>query len=195
DDATVLLAVEAVTCSLLRCSVDSHGYAERAISAADKVGKPALAAAASIIMAMNGVFHGDTADALARLDAGAPVLDGVHDEALFRLMDPLEQLGWSELLLERTTDAIGHFDRGMDVSRRHGQVHITPYLLIGRCLAFARRGQIGPALESAADAEEAARLIGSHTMQAMAMAMPPAAILWRDPPPSPPPRAPPPRPP
>jgi DNA-binding NarL/FixJ family response regulator len=68
----------------------------------------------------------------------------------------------------------------MDVSRRHGQVHITPYLLIGRCLAFTRRGQIGPALESAADAEEAARLIGSHTMQAMAMAIRATAVLWRD---------------
>ncbi len=180
DDATVLLAVEAVTCSLLRCSADSHGYADRAISAAAAVDKPELAAAASIIVAMNGAFHGDISDALARLDQAAPILDGAYDEALFRLMDPLEQLAWVELLLERTADAIGHFDRGLDISRRHGQVHITPYLLIGRCLALARRGLIDAALESAADAEEASRLIGSDTMQAMALAMRATALLWRD---------------
>ena len=180
DDATVLLAVEAVTCSLLRCSLDSSMYADRAVSAAASASKPELAAAASIIMAMNGAFHGGVADALDRLDTSAPVLDGAHDEALFRLMDPLEQLAWVELLLERTGEAIGHFDRGLDVSRRHGQVHITPYLLIGRCLALSRRGQVEAALDCAADADESARLIGSDTMQAMALAMRATALLWRD---------------
>jgi DNA-binding NarL/FixJ family response regulator len=180
DDATVLLAVEAVTCSLLRCSTDSTAYAERAIAAAAIVGKPELAAAASIVAAMNGAFHGDSEDALARLTAAAPILDGAHDEALFRLMDPLEQLAWTELLLERTAEAIGHFDRGLDISRRHGQVHITPYLLIGRCLALSRRGLVDAALDCAVDADEAARLIGSDTMQAMALAMRATALLWRD---------------
>jgi DNA-binding CsgD family transcriptional regulator len=180
DEATVLLAVEAVTCSLLRCSTDSTGYAQRALAAAATVAKPELAAAASIIVAMNGAFHGDSRDALGRLAAAAPVLDGAHDEALFRLMDPLEQLAWSELLLERTAEAIGHFDRGLDISRRHGQVHITPYLLIGRCLALSRRGQVEAALECAVDADESARLIGSDTMQAMALAMRATALLWRD---------------
>jgi DNA-binding CsgD family transcriptional regulator len=180
EDTTVLLAVEAVTCSLLRCSSDAHRYVERAARSATAVGRPELTAAASIIAAMNGAFHGDVAGALARLAEAVPVLDGAHDEALFRLMDPLEQLGWAELLLERTADAATHFDRGLDVTRRHGQVQITPYLFIGRCLAFARRGLIDTSLAAADDADEAARLIGSQTMQAMAMAMRATALMWRD---------------
>src|SRR5262249_34779212 len=151
DEATVLLAAEAVSCSLQRCSTDSHRYAERARSAAAAASKPELAAVASMIVALNGAFHGEIADAQAQLGAAAAGgVDARTEEAVSGVMARLKQLGWVELLLERSTDALAHFDRGLDISRRHGQAHFTPYLLIGRCLALTRRGQVGAALESAA---------------------------------------------
>src|SRR5262249_4962047 len=180
DEATVLLAAEAVSCSLQRCSADSHRYAERARGAAAAASKPELAAVASMIVAMNGAFHGEITDAQAQLDAATAVLDGATDEALSRVWPQMKQLGWVELLRDPSAAALGHSARGLDISRRHGQVHLTPYLLIGRCLALTRRGQVGAALESAADAEEAARLIGSDTMHAMALAIRALATLWRD---------------
>ena len=115
-------------------------------------------AAALLSFAECGLGRFDRAETF-RTEAAA-LIDGLSDDALAARLDAPFWLGWSEHFLDRFDDAIGHLERGIEVSRATGQRHLIVPMMLGLGFARAARGALGEAREIGDAAIEAARLGG-----------------------------------
>ena len=111
----------------------------------------------------------------------ARLVDGLPDIALVDEREALSMLGWAEILLERFTDAERHLARSRAIIRRTGQSHGLPHVQLGQCLVSMFTGRIGEALERAADAEDAAHLVGSDHLLGIVLAIKAPILAWVSP--------------
>ena len=83
------------------------------------------------------------------------------DDALAGNLDAALMTGWAEQCLARWDDVHRHYERALAVGRATGQGYLLVPMTIGRAIAHAWQGQLGPAAELAEEAVEAAELSGN----------------------------------
>jgi DNA-binding NarL/FixJ family response regulator/tetratricopeptide (TPR) repeat protein len=111
----------------------------------------------------------------------ARLVDGLPDTALVDEREALSMLGWAEILLERFVDAERHLARSRAIIRRTGQSHGLPHVQLGQCLVSMFTGRMSEALERAADAEDAAHLVGSDHLLGIVLAIKAPILVWVSP--------------
>ncbi|MGW2520675.1 AAA family ATPase [Streptomyces sp. NPDC001617] len=126
-------------------------------------------------------YEGETTAARRFADAAAGLADGLTDPDLTELCESLVWLAWAEALLERYADAERHADRGLEIARRSGQVHVLPHLLSSRAFVHLNTCRLPSALESAEEAESVARAIGSSDLLAFTLCFKSLILLLRRP--------------
>ncbi|MFI7504771.1 AAA family ATPase [Streptomyces sp. NPDC049687] len=133
------------------------------------------------LASLGEAYEGQTAAARRFADAAAGIADGLTDPNLTELCESLVWLAWAEALLERHADAERHADRGLDIARRSGQVHVLPHLLSSRAFVHLNTCRLPSALESAEEAEAVARAIGSGDLLAFTLCFKALILLLRRP--------------
>ncbi len=131
----------------------------------DLMGETAVLALASL----GEAYEGQAAAARRFADAAAGLVDGFTDPAVTEVSESLVWLAWAEAVLERYADAERHADRGLDIARRSGQVHVLPHLLTGKAFVQLTTCRLSAALESAEEAESVARAVGSSDLLAFTL--------------------------
>uniref|UniRef100_A0AAU1ZNK3 AAA family ATPase n=1 Tax=Streptomyces sp. NBC_00093 TaxID=2975649 RepID=A0AAU1ZNK3_9ACTN len=131
----------------------------------DLMGETGVLALASL----GEAYEGCTGAARRFADAAADLVDGCTDPNLTELCESLVWLAWAEAVLERYADAERHADRGLDIARRSGQVHVLPHLLSSKAFVQLTTCRLPAALESAQEAESVARAIGSSDLLAFTL--------------------------
>ncbi|BBC39159.1 hypothetical protein SGFS_104530 [Streptomyces graminofaciens] len=108
-------------------------------------------------------------------------MDGLTDPTFTEASESLVWLAWAEALLERYADAERHADRGLDIARRSGQVHVLPHLLSAKAFVHLTTCRLPSALESAEEAESVARAIGSSDLLAFTLCFKALILLLHSP--------------
>ncbi|MER5433527.1 AAA family ATPase [Streptomyces sp. NPDC002588] len=133
------------------------------------------------LAALGEAYEGRTAAAREFADAAAALADGLTDPDLTGPCESLVWLAWAEALLERYSDAERHAERGLDIARRSGQVHVLPHLLSSRAFVHLNTCRLPSALESAEEAESVARAVGSSDLLAFTLCFKSLILLLRSP--------------
>ncbi|MFH8582331.1 AAA family ATPase [Streptomyces zaomyceticus] len=127
-------------------------------------------AGALAVAAFGEAYEGDTAAASTYAAQAAGLLDGLPDDDLTALCEPLGRLGWAEAFLGRFVDAERHADRGLGIARRSGQIYLLPLLLLCKAHVRIQTCRLRSARELADEAEDIARGIGSSELLAFVLA-------------------------
>lgn len=121
--------------------------------------------------ALNEVHRGDIAAAETLTDAAVPMVDSLTDGDFGEHCEALTALAWTELFLERLTDAARHVERGLDLARRYGRGYLLPQLLLARSQVQFQAGQLSRALHTAEEAEEVALDTESDELLALTLTL------------------------
>ncbi|WP_244902645.1 ATP-binding protein [Streptomyces griseoruber] len=133
------------------------------------------------LAALGEAYEGDTAAATRSAGAAAAIADALTDPDLTELSEALVWLAWAEALLERHADAERHTDRGLDIARRAGQVHVLPHLLTARAFLHLTTCRLPTALAAAEEAESVARAVASGDLLAFTLSFKALILLLRRP--------------
>ncbi|KQV13249.1 hypothetical protein ASC99_08455 [Kitasatospora sp. Root107] len=155
---------------------DADRYVEQAVRMARELGDPPAEATALAVRGLGSIYLGRVDLARRALAACAALTDRLPDADLAGQPEALGQLGWGELLAEQYADAARHHERALRLTRRNGQGHVVPHLLLGIGFRQYWTGELRRAERTAVEAEEAAREIGSRELGALAMALRAAAM-------------------
>ncbi|WP_329109412.1 AAA family ATPase [[Kitasatospora] papulosa] len=142
----------------------------RTLAEARALGDEPWEAGALAVAAFGEAYEGNVAAAAAYAAQAAGLLDGLPDDDLTALCEPLGRLGWAEAFLGRFTDAERHADRGLGIARRGGQIYLLPLLLLCKAHVRIQTCRLPSARELADEAEDIARGIGSSELLAFVMA-------------------------
>jgi DNA-binding CsgD family transcriptional regulator len=178
ETSLAVIADHAAGGALLRRSRDAGALAARALAAAGDA-EPQVRAAVQATAAMAAACHGSMAAAADWVGAASAVVDGHRDQALRGPLDPIGQLAWAEVMLERDTLALRHFGRALEVASRFGQGYLRPHLLLGQSHVLGRRGALAQAVQAADEAEEEARQFDGTVLLPVALAFRAEAMLWQ----------------
>ncbi|MFF8533128.1 AAA family ATPase [Streptomyces sp. NPDC015532] len=172
----VALMTEYGTVALLTGGfADADPFVERAVRMARDLGDPPAEAAALAVRGLGSICLGRVDQARRELAAGAALADRLSDADLARQPEALGQLGWGELFAEQYADAARHHDRALRLTRRNGQDHVVPHLLLGIGFRQLWTGELRQAERTAEGAEEVARQLGIRELRGLAMALRAAA--------------------
>ncbi|MBB4951182.1 DNA-binding CsgD family transcriptional regulator/RecA/RadA recombinase [Kitasatospora gansuensis] len=155
---------------------EADPFVGRAVLMARELGDPPAEAMALAVRGLGSICLGRVDQARRELAAGAALADRLSDADLAREPEALGQLGWGELFAEQYTDAARHHDRGLRLTRRNGQDHVVPHLLIGIGFRQLWTGELDRAVRTAEEAEEVSRELGSRELMALSMALRAAAM-------------------
>ncbi|MFF2517224.1 ATP-binding protein [Streptomyces sp. NPDC058086] len=142
----------------------------RALAVARSHGDPVAEAAALALASLGEAYEGETEAAARFADAARGLTDALTDPDLTDLSEALVWLAWAETLIERYADAERHMDRGLEIARHGGQLHVLPHLLSNRAFVYLNTCRLPAALESAEEAEAIARTLGSSDLLAFTLA-------------------------
>ncbi|MEU6387917.1 LuxR C-terminal-related transcriptional regulator [Streptomyces sp. NPDC046939] len=152
-------------------AADCATRAGRALADAERSGDRPRAAAAHALLSLTGVLTGDTATAREHGASAAAHLDGLLDGHLVRQLDAPVWLGWSEALLGRQRDALGHLDRAVALARGSVRDFALAHLLTARAFAAQLSGLLGEAEAAATEALDLAVRCGSQEARSGALAL------------------------
>jgi DNA-binding CsgD family transcriptional regulator len=124
------------------------------------LGRPAVVATATSLLALAEYSLGRTSAADVRLREAAALFDGLDDASLTPHTDAAMWLAIAEIGMERFGDAVTHCQRGIAVSRATGRGQWLVAIMHCRVLALTFQGRLGEAVELAAEAVEAGRVAG-----------------------------------
>jgi ATP/maltotriose-dependent transcriptional regulator MalT len=138
-----------------------HGWAERAVRAAEALGDQALTAAALAMPALADAMTGAGEGAHAHHAAAAAAVDRLSDEELSRRLDAATWLAAAELYLDLYDEADAHASRALMLSRATGQseLFLVLYQILGR--TWYVRAKLTDATGLLDGAIEASRLSGN----------------------------------
>ncbi|WP_327436260.1 MULTISPECIES: helix-turn-helix transcriptional regulator [unclassified Streptomyces] len=142
----------------------------RTLADARALGNEPGEAGALAVAAFGEAYEGNVAAASAYAAQAAGLLDGLPDDDLTALCEPLGRLGWAEAFLGRFTDAERHADRGLGIARHSGQIYLLPLLLLCKAHVRIQTCRLPSARELADEAEDIARGIGSSELLAFVLA-------------------------
>ncbi|MGW7259499.1 ATP-binding protein [Streptomyces sp. NPDC054834] len=149
----------------------------QAVAVARAHDDPTGEAAALALAALGEAYEGETEAAAQFADAAGELADALTDPDLTDVCESLVWLAWAEALLDRCADAERHIDRGLDIARRSGQLHVLPHLLTSRAFVCLHTCRLPSALESAEEAESIARAVGSSDLLAFTLAIKTLVLL------------------
>lgn len=152
-------------------AADCATRAGRALTDAERSGDRPRAAASHAMLSLTGVLTGDTATARAHGASAAAHLDGLLDGHLTRQLDAPVWLGWSEALLGRQRDALGHLDRAIALARGSVRDFALTHLLTARAFASQLSGLLGEAEAAATEALDVAVRCGAREARSGALAL------------------------
>jgi DNA-binding CsgD family transcriptional regulator len=140
---------------------DVRAWAEPAVRAAERAGRPAMLAGAQAFAALGRLWTGDPDGAAAWLDRANPLLDELDDAALSDVcvLGPT-LVGVAQNLTERFAAASATSARTLAIARRTGQEQGRVTLLGLRAVTSLCLIDLDDALQHADAAEEVARLQG-----------------------------------
>ncbi|MEU4262894.1 helix-turn-helix transcriptional regulator [Streptomyces argenteolus] len=147
-----------------------RGEVARTLAEARSLGDELGEAGALAVAAFGEAYEGGVAKAVAFAEQAAGLVDGLPDDDLTALCEPLARLGWAEAFLGRFTDAERHADRGLGIARRSGQVYLLPLLLLCKAHVRIQTCRLPSARQLAYEAEDIARGIGSSELLAFVLA-------------------------
>lgn len=147
-----------------------RGEVARTLADARALGNELGEAGALAVAAFGEAYEGGVAAASEYAVQAAGLLDGLPDDDLTALCEPLGRLGWAEAFLGRFADAERHADRGLGIARRSGQVYLLPLLLLCKAHVRIQTCRLPSACELADEAEDIARGIGSSELLAFVLA-------------------------
>ncbi|WP_327713605.1 AAA family ATPase [Streptomyces sp. NBC_00464] len=147
-----------------------RGEVARTLADARALGNELGEAGALAVAAFGEAYEGGVPAASAYAAQAAGLLDGLPDDDLTALCEPLGRLGWAEAFLGRFADAERHADRGLGIARRSGQVYLLPLLLLCKAHVRIQTCRLPSACELADEAEDIARGIGSSELLAFVLA-------------------------
>ncbi|MFD4690664.1 ATP-binding protein [Streptomyces sp. NPDC058463] len=147
-----------------------RGEVARTLAEARALGNELGEAGALAVAAFGEAYEGGVAAASSYAAQAADLLDGLPDDDLTALCEPLGRLAWAEAFLGRFTDAERHADRGLGIARRSGQVYLLPLLLLCKAHVRIQTCRLPSACELADEAEDIARGIGSSELLAFVLA-------------------------
>jgi DNA-binding NarL/FixJ family response regulator len=139
-----------------------HGWATRAVGAAEALADAPVTAAALTMPALADAMAGAGGRARSERDRAAALVDGLSDDELARRLDAAVWLAAGELYLDLYAEADEHAERALRLARATGQGELFRVLhpILGR--AWYVRGKLPEAVELLDGAVEASRLSG-HT--------------------------------
>ncbi|MEU7600757.1 AAA family ATPase [Streptomyces sp. NPDC041003] len=111
---------------------------------------------------------GRTGQAAGRLLEVADLLDGLEDITLVGRLDALYWLARAEARLERNTEAVRHFERGLGIAAAYELEYLIPQFATGLAEVCLRLGRVDLAIESGRQAIRAADRIGGDCLMAEA---------------------------
>jgi DNA-binding NarL/FixJ family response regulator len=164
---SIALLIELALNDFYRANYQSmHGWADRAVSAAEVVGDASLTAAALAMPALADAMTGAGQRSQFHRAAAAALVDSLSDDELSRRLDAAVWLAAAELYLDLYPDADAHASRALTLARATGQgeLFLVLYQILGR--AWYVRAKLAEATELLDGAIEATRLLG--TTQALA---------------------------
>jgi DNA-binding CsgD family transcriptional regulator/tetratricopeptide (TPR) repeat protein len=138
-----------------------HGWAERAVRVAGRLGDPALLATAAVMPAFSSAMTGPTDEARASRAEAAALVDALSDEELSRRPDAAAWLAAVEIYLDLYAEADAHGTRALELARATGggDPLFRLYPILPRI--WYVRGKLADAAELLDGAIEAGRLLGS----------------------------------
>jgi DNA-binding CsgD family transcriptional regulator len=98
------------------------------------------------------------------------LVDGMSDSELARHPEASTWLGWGEIALQRTRDAIRHLKRGLDAVRTSGHSFLATQMHLALGTAHLMMGELGEADARFDDAAESALMTGSDELRRLALA-------------------------
>lgn len=123
------------------------------------------------LAAMSEAYEGDIAEAYKLTRTAAGLADALTDGDLAGLCEPLVRLAWTEVMLDRYTDAERHSDRGAEIARRTGRFYVLSQLLLSKAYAHFLTCRVTTALELADEAAAIARSLGSTELLGFTLAI------------------------
>lgn len=146
---------------LKRWSSDLEGAVasgQAAFDAAQRADNPALLMAVQAAFAEAESSAGNLDSAIAIYEEAVALTARLPDEQLLAVVEGLYSLGWAAIHLDRYEEGIAHFRRGVEISRRAGNVIYLATLRAEPVEALIRAGRAREAIERAEDAVEGARV-------------------------------------
>ncbi|ONH23208.1 LuxR family transcriptional regulator [Pseudofrankia asymbiotica] len=125
---------------------------------AERLGDPALLAVSTGLLAGAEYMASGVAAADAGATEAARRYDLLADDDVLPHLAMLAWLGWTELYLERFTDAARHLDRADSLARRRGRGATLAMAAVGRATLAGWRGQVPEAARLADEAVESCLL-------------------------------------
>ncbi|MET8988203.1 AAA family ATPase [Nonomuraea wenchangensis] len=174
-----LLAELAAVAMLRSDPAGARRHAHETLGLVSKTADPALEAAAYALLSVACLQDGDIAAARTHSRRAAWLMDATSDTALVPHVELVAPLAWSEIFLQRPTDAERHLARGLDLATASGRSYVMPYLLIGQAQLKTRAGRLAEAIEIAEHAAAASEYIRSSETLAMARCVLLLPVLWR----------------
>jgi DNA-binding CsgD family transcriptional regulator len=157
----------------------SREHAEIAAGLARRHGDRAGEALALAQAALAYVYTGDQATALERCAGAADLVDAAGDTVLLTNLDAVFQLGMTEGVLGRLTDAERHLVRGAELSLRTGQTLVRPEILTCLTNVYLRLGDLPAALVTLGEAKNPGRP-GNRAVEAIRANVEAEIRFWRD---------------
>ena len=139
---------------------DMRHAAGRALTAARDAGSDLLEAEAAACTAVAEALLGRPRDGGELLESARGLLDSQPDDVLASYLDGVFWFGNAEIHLARYDDALAHFARGIELSRRTGQEYMLVQLCVGHASTCALMGRLDEGRATAEQGVEVARLLG-----------------------------------
>ncbi|MBB3094331.1 DNA-binding NarL/FixJ family response regulator [Actinoplanes campanulatus] len=178
--AGVTLRTGLATCAVLRSDpAAADRWTGLALHDARRDARPDRLAGALALAAMAGHLTGAFTVAAARLDEAARILDGLPDDDLVEVLQPVGLVGAAEIAHERIPDAIRHLNRVLAVAHRHRPAHVLTDLYGQLGTAYALTGDRDRAAECFDNEYDAALLTGSAAQCGTALKHQSWLALWR----------------
>lgn len=152
--------------------------AGRAIERARGGGHHGIAAAAHTVLAGCEMATAPPIAARARIGAAGLSIDALDDDEVRDELGAVALQAWMEVSVDRLADGLAHADRGIEIGRRFGRVHVLPQLYSVRAFILGTIGRVADALRDAEEAEEIARWQRNAESIVLASAVRLRPLLW-----------------
>jgi DNA-binding CsgD family transcriptional regulator len=156
----VVLLLELAIDGFYRVAFDAMAlWVERAVSAAERLGDPALTAAAHAMATLAGAWSGNVEQAEVARATAVRCVDQLTDAELATRLDAAANLAAAELYLDHFEEASRHAERVIAVGRATGQGQLFPAMHAVLCTSLLMHGRLAEAADLLDGALEAARLL------------------------------------
>ncbi|MGH3382339.1 MAG: ATP-binding protein, partial [Actinoallomurus sp.] len=144
----------------------------------DETWDPAMRVAVAALRPMPAFAAGHVGDAIDHIVAADRLIAAAGDEQLAKWTDLFTWMCWTDLFIGRYDSALQRFDRVLSIARATGQNHAVAMILSGQARAYGMLGRLADAQVVVTEAVEAAELMGSRQLMAIAMAQACLITAW-----------------